>query len=317
MSRRALLVWWMNGRGRLRERRAGPAAGASNAFESAVDVFLSEPALSPATVRSYRQTLTALAGALPGPELPGAEALEAALRLRWQTTAPATWNRHVSALRSFLAYAHRHRLLPAIDIHLDHRRVLEDNTRALGARELERIFKLNVPVREKALWRLLYETAARASEALSLDVEDLDLANRQATVISKGGARDLIYWQTPTARLLPKLVNGRSNGPVFLSDRCARLELPRSDLCSDTGRARLSYRRAAELFAQHTGHTLHQLRHTALTQLAEENVTLPLIMAVSRHQSLRSLQRYARPGPAAVARLAAERDPYRRARHGS
>jgi integrase len=37
-------------------------------------------------------------------------------------------------------------------------------------------------VREKALWRLLYETGVRASEVLSLNVEDVDLENRRAVV---------------------------------------------------------------------------------------------------------------------------------------
>jgi integrase len=39
---------------------------------------------------------------------------------------------------------------------------------------------------------------------------------------------------------------------------------------------------------------LHQLRHSAITHLAEANVALPLLMAKLRPASLRSLQRYAR-----------------------
>ncbi len=39
---------------------------------------------------------------------------------------------------------------------------------------------------------------------------------------------------------------------------------------------------------------------------------LPLLMAESRHRSLRTLQRYARPGPDAVAALTASHDPARR-----
>ena len=31
-----------------------------------------------------------------------------------------------------------------------------------------------VPLREKTLWQMLYETAARTAEILALDVEDLD-----------------------------------------------------------------------------------------------------------------------------------------------
>jgi integrase len=73
------------------------------------------------------------------------------------------------------------------------------------------------------------------------------------------------------------------------------------------------YRRAQELFAAAKGGwTLHQLRHSALTHLAEQNVALPLLMAKSRHTSLRSLQKYARPGVDAVAKLTAEHDPARR-----
>jgi hypothetical protein len=70
----------------------------------------------------------------------------------------------------------------------------------------------------------------------------------------------------------------------------------------------LSYRRAAELLVGQTGWTLHQFRHSALMHLAEDNVQLPPLMAKSRHRSLRTLQRYARPGPDAVPALKAAHD---------
>ncbi len=104
--------------------------------------------------------------------------------------------------------------------------------------------------------------------------------------------------------------------PLFLADRRpAPARTPAADLCPYTGRARLSYRRAEELFsAASGGRTLHQLRHSAITHLAEADVGLALLIAKSRHTSLRSLQRYARPGPDAVAKLTAEHDPERRRR---
>jgi integrase/recombinase XerC/integrase/recombinase XerD len=58
----------------------------------------------------------------------------------------------------------------------------------------------------------------------------------------------VIVWRTGTARLLPRLLKGRRSGPVFLTDRRARVQLPPCDLDPDGGRARLSYRRAAELY---------------------------------------------------------------------
>ena len=109
---------------------------------------------------------------------------------------------------------------------------------------------------------MLYETAARSAEVLALDVGNLDMPNRKARVRRKGGAVDVIVWQTGTARLLPRLLKGRKTGPVFLTDRRARVELPPGDVDPASGRARLSYRQAEHLFkAALGGATLHQLRH--------------------------------------------------------
>ena len=51
-----------------------------------------------------------------------------------------------------------------------------------------------------------------------------------------------------------------------------------------------------------------------VTHLAEAGVPLPLLMAKSRHTSLRTLQRYARPDVDAVARVTADNDPAARRR---
>ena len=160
---------------------------------------------------------------------------------------------------------------------------------------------------------MLYETAARSAELLALDVEDLDLPNRRAKVRRKGGALDWIIWQTGTARLLPRLLKGRKSGPVFVTERKARVQLPAADL-DPSGRARLSYQQAAALFSEASGGaTLHQLRHSALTHDAEKGTGTPMLIARSGHISVRSLARYAslgrgarpapgraRPGAAAV-----------------
>ena len=162
---------------------------------------------------------------------------------------------------------------------------------------------------------MLYETAARASELLALDLADLDLANRRALVIGKGGRAERVGWETRTARLLPRLLRGRTRGPVFLAAIApAPARQPAlADLDPDSGRARLSYRRAAELFsATSGGWTLHQLRHSRLTHLAEGGVQLPILMAKSRHTSLATLGVYARPSFEAVAAATAGLDPDRR-----
>src|SRR4051794_12002414 len=98
---------------------------------------------------------------------------------------------------------------------------------------------------------MLYETAARAAGILNLNVEDLQRPNNWARVVGKDGAVGWVHWQTGTALLLPRLLAGRERGPLFLADRLPTRAVPVADRCPDTGRARLSYRRAAELFDAH------------------------------------------------------------------
>jgi site-specific recombinase XerD len=314
-------------------RRSGGPTGAGapglirmTRFESvpvgeAAEAFLAERDLSAGTRRKYRETLELLCAHVEGPAVADVSGRELVrfMSSRWGSAAPATWNRQRACLRSFFAYCSRQRWILEDPSHaLERHRVPDDETRAIPHAELEKLWgRRDVPLRERTLWRLLYETAARAQEVLELDVEDLDLPNRRAVVIAKGGARELVHFQTGSARLLARLLGGRRRGPIFLASRRpspARTPAA-SDIDGETERGRLSYRRAAELFTGYSGgRTLHQLRHSALTDLASVNVSLPLLMAKSRHRSLRSLQRYARPGAEAVAALTAEHDPARRRR---
>ncbi|MGH9008734.1 MAG: tyrosine-type recombinase/integrase [Acidimicrobiia bacterium] len=289
----------------------------------AAEAFLARD--MPATTRrSYAQTMGRLAaghGDLAVAALDGV-VLDAWAAAAWGRCAPATWNRHVATLRSFTAFARRKGWLATDPAGvLERRREPADRTKAIAASSLERLFRRSdVAIREKCLWRLLYETAARAEEVLSADVTDLDVENKRLRVVRKGGDTDWLFFQSGSARLLPRLVGDRDAGPVFLAERRpAPARAPASvDLCPLTGRGRLSYERAEYLFKQRSlkvakqGWTLHQLRHSALTHLAEAGVSLPLLMAKSGHQSLRSLQRYARPGAVAVAAVTAAHDPARR-----
>jgi integrase len=117
---------------------------------------------------------------------------------------------------------------------------------------------------------------------------------------------------------------------VFLTERRARVALAAADLDPASGRARLSYRRAEELFTELTrpiAHpnitdphllataqpwTLHDLRHSALTHAAETGANTSTLLAFSGHTSVVSLARYTRVSPEALTRWQTQRDPHRR-----
>ena len=104
-----------------------------------------------------------------------------------------------------------------------------DDPAAIRYEQLNKLWaRRDIHVREKALWRMLYETAARANEILSLDISDLDPATRRATITAKGGHRQEVVWASGTARVLPRYLKGRQRGPVFVTHRRPRTPRPLS-----------------------------------------------------------------------------------------
>ncbi|MFB9682044.1 tyrosine-type recombinase/integrase [Streptosporangium vulgare] len=289
--------------------------GEGEPVAAAVDRYL-DSVQTTTTRDSYAETLarfTALAGDRPANMLAPED--YAAVMERWADAAAATWNRHLSALISFTTWAQRQEILATNPARrLQRRKSTRRGDRSIPRARLDKLFTDDQHrLRERILWRMLYETAARAEELLSLNIEDLDLEFRRGRVTSKGGAIEYVHWATGTARLLPRLLRGRTTGPRAPAA---------ADICPATGRGRLSYPRAEYLFKTATaaldphgiGWTLHQLRHSALQHLAADGRTAPALQAKSRHQHLGSLGRYGQLGEQTSAQVTADADPAARRR---
>ena len=147
----------------------------------------------------------------------------------------------------------------------------------LRADQVDELFRLTASLREHAFWQVLYDSGAPAAGVLALDADQLDLSRHRVRARPGAGPRGGIGWQEATSQILRWLLAGRTWGPVFVTDRKAPAQAPAADVCPVTGRARMSYRRAAEIFTALTrpldpagrGWTLHQLRaaeRTAVTR---------------------------------------------------
>jgi RNA polymerase sigma factor (sigma-70 family) len=239
----------------------GPELGA------AADLFLERAGLDASSRRSYAQTLrrlrSGLGDAVPLGEVT-ADQIARVFRTAWGDAAPATWNRHRAALRSFTVWAGRQGLADAVP-----RRAASDTARPAplppaGLRSLLR--DRSLPDRDRALWRVLHESGATVAAVLALNVEDVDLPRDRAR-----SGRSFVCWRPETTPLVSGLAEGRERGPLFLSARRpapVRVPADAADLCPRTGRRRLSYERAEHLFKQATcqldpagaGFTLRALR---------------------------------------------------------
>jgi integrase len=254
-------------------------------YAAAVERYLGQACLSPASRRVYRISLAAWAWPLVGQPAPRGDQrrgavppviplallddqatrarLTAALAARAASTDPRTVNRELSALRS------------AVGWWLDQRWIHTDPTAGLRhlatpaaalppltPDQVVRLFQATTSLRDHAFWRMLYDTGGPAGDVLRLDVGQLDLARHRA----RGPAAGL-RWREGSTQLLRWLLAGRPDGPVFLTARRAPAGAARAHTCPVTGRARMSYRRAVEIFTAATvpldpagrGWTLHQL----------------------------------------------------------
>jgi len=300
--------------------------GVGVTLQAAADAFLFSPRCeNQNTRRAYAGAIDTLAAELGASrELADVadDEIAAVLKALWAPAAESTWNRNRAAVNTWLTWCRdlQRWPAPAVPASCERRKEHVDATKDLSKAAIERqLSRRDLPLREKTLWRMLYETAARTNEILALDVEQLDLDNRRAPIRSKGGETEWIYWGTGTAHLLPRLLRlpdgtSRTSGPLFLASRKpvpARRPAHR-DICPHTGRPRLGYDRARILLKQLTGWQLHQLRHSAATHLGDQRVPLQLIMAKTRHKSPRTAMRYVNPGPAAIADVTQLLDPPRR-----
>ena len=144
--------------------------------------------------------------------------------------------------------------------------------------------------RDRALLELLYASGARVSEACGLDLDGLDLAQRQVRLAGKGGHERLVPLGTPAVAALrryiaegrPHLLAGPPGDAVLLNTRGERLGV--RDARTIVARTA----RAAGL-----GHvTPHGLRHAFATHLLDRGADLRQVQELLGHASLATTQRY-------------------------
>ncbi|WP_329084037.1 tyrosine-type recombinase/integrase [Streptosporangium sp. NBC_01469] len=304
--------------------------GKALTVRAAADVFLDSLG-NPNTIRTYGIGVGKTAMRL-GEDRPLASVADdevgEALELLWGTAAVNTWNARRASVLSWLGWCReRGHEAPAVPAWTKRLAVPDSDTPVRSRAAIDRLIaRREVHLREKTLYRMLYESAGRAEEVLGVNVEDLDFAGRRCQVKAKGArakARrrgqvredfvlESLYWDAGTARLLPRLLKGRTRGPVFVAHRRpgAGKVVSARDVCPDTGLARLSYGQARALLDEHTatsgpgtGWDLHEFRHSALTHLGQAGASLLMLMAKSRHKKPENLRRYFKPSPEAIAEL--------------
>jgi integrase/recombinase XerD len=148
------------------------------------------------------------------------------------------------------------------------------------------------PLRDRTLLELLYSTGARISEAVGLDLDDVDGVERTVLLDGKGGKQRLVPIGRPAlaaldaylVRARPGLaLHGRGTPAVFLNQRGGRLSRQS---------AWQVLKVAAERAGIRTPVSPHTLRHSFATHLLEGGADVRVVQELLGHASVTTTQIY-------------------------
>jgi integrase/recombinase XerD len=288
-----------------------PPVAPSQPFEHLVLDFLAylefERGLSRNTLEAYRSDLLQLGGHL---QRTGADALSAghAELADFVATlaaggpdrppvAPATLQRKVACLRSFYRHLRRQDLVtddPTVHLRAPRqgRRLPQVLTRGEVAKLLDQP-KGTEPaaLRDRALLELMYACGLRASEAIGLDLGDVDLEDGILRARGKGAKERLVPVGTEAAKALalyvsrgrPRLVGDRLEARLFVNHRGSGL--------TRQGLYKIVQRHARGAGLEHKM-SPHTLRHTFATHLLAGGCDLRSLQEMLGHADIATTQVY-------------------------
>jgi integrase/recombinase XerC len=282
----------------------------AESYDKAVDAYLEhlahERRCSPLTVETYRRALVEF-GAFLGERCADddvarvdANQVRAYLAGLYGENGPSTQGRKLAALRGLFSYLKGKGLVganPATAIRSPRiRRTLPRFATVDEAKAIMEVEADGTParLRDTAVVEVLYGSGLRVSEAVGLDLGDIDLEARLVRVLGKGGKERRVPLGAKSVAALERYltrraevvtVRGSTPHPTALFVNRAGDRLPARAV------QRMTRRRGLEVGARESVNP-HALRHSCATHLLDAGADLRVIQELLGHSSLSTTQRY-------------------------
>jgi site-specific recombinase XerD len=150
-------------------------------------------------------------------------------------------------------------------------------------------------IRDYAAYALMYDLGLRIGEVNKLNLEDVDLKNKQITVLGKGNRRRELYLNAEMLQILSEwlavrhnLKNSLQNRALFISKKGSRLAIR----TMEDNMKKLVDRLDLKV---HFKVTCHTLRHTFASHLNDNGEDVLVIQSLLGHSSPRSARIYIHP----------------------
>lgn len=144
-----------------------------------------------------------------------------------------------------------------------------------------------VPLAPRTLFNLLNDLALRVGEALELDVIDITWSKGQEAVVVKHGKGDRervipFTWNMTCTPLLKRLCVQQKTGALFTTNRGTR---------ANYDWAYYWWEKTLNT-ANIQGYTIHQLRHTAITEMIRDGMSTMAAKRLAGHRRIQSTEIY-------------------------
>lgn len=254
--------------------------------------------LSPATIQSYQEDLRHFVGWLDENSIDLKELTPERLDDFLTFTAgqveysPTSIARHFSSLRGFLKYMQKEGEYDySTESMLERPKLGHYLPQYLTREEVDSVFESAAngknPLRDTALFELMYSAGLRISETLDIKLSQLDLDNEWLTPIGKGNKQ----------RLVPLGSKAKENLRVWIEEG-RPLTHPTTDNIILNSRGKPMTRMGAwKIVQQHTAHLAkqvspHTFRHSFATHCLEAGMDLRVLQELLGHADISTTQIY-------------------------
>jgi site-specific recombinase XerD len=263
-----------------------------------------EKGRSRATVEAYNRDLLALERWLDdsGIELAllSEENLERYFNeARAEKRAPSTVARAVASVRGWFAY-----LVDEGYLALDPSARLKGGRRGrtlpkpLAEKEIIRLLDSipaasGVDLRDRALLELLYDTGARVSEVVGVELSDLDFDEELILVTGKGAKQRLVPIGTTLSRVLRAYLEPTGRDVLLRSKKSSRVFLnARGGPLTRQGVDLIIHKRALAVGIQRSRISAHVFRHSCATHMLAHGADIRVVQELLGHVSIATTQLY-------------------------
>ncbi len=165
--------------------------------------------------------------------------------------------------------------------------------------------------RDHMLFLFIYNTGCRISEALSINVSDIEFGKRRILIKGKGGKERFVFFSPEPAEEMKSYLEkrseylsslGQSDQEAFLiGDKGGRLPFSSAHIIFDKYKAILGWQKEF---------TPHTLRHSFATHLMDRGADIRLVQELLGHESISTTQIYTHVSRAKLRRVYEETHPH-------